>query len=40
MYSVKNIQIVYIRVSTDDQNTDLQRQALERAGCKQILEEK
>ncbi|MCM7551765.1 recombinase family protein, partial [Enterobacter hormaechei] len=25
--------IGYVRVSTNDQNTDLQRQALERAGC-------
>ncbi|MBL5964570.1 recombinase family protein [Lelliottia amnigena] len=32
--------IGYVRVSTNDQNTDLQRQALERAGCDQIFEEK
>jgi DNA invertase Pin-like site-specific DNA recombinase len=35
-----NMQIGYVRVSTNDQNTDLQRQALERAGCEQIFEEK
>lgn len=34
------MQIGYVRVSTNDQNTDLQRQALERAGCEQIFEEK
>lgn len=27
-------------MSTNDQNTDLQRQALERAGCEKIFEEK
>ncbi|PXY62485.1 hypothetical protein DMY04_21715, partial [Enterobacter hormaechei subsp. steigerwaltii] len=27
------MQIGYVRVSTNEQNTDLQRQALERAGC-------
>ncbi|MGM1298497.1 recombinase family protein [Enterobacter hormaechei] len=32
--------IGYVRVSTNDQNTDLQRQALERAGCEQVFEEK
>lgn len=37
---MKNMQIGYVRVSTNDQNTDLQRQALERAGCEQIFEEK
>ncbi len=34
------MQIGYVRVSTNDQNTDLQRQALERAGCEHIFEEK
>ncbi len=34
------MQIGYVRVSTNYQNTDLQRQALERAGCEQIYEEK
>ncbi|RTO44808.1 hypothetical protein EKN74_23630 [Enterobacter ludwigii] len=33
------MQIGYVRVSTNDQNTDLQRQALERAGCEQVFEE-
>lgn len=37
---MKNMQIGYVRVSTNDQNTDLQWQALERAGCEQIYEEK
>ena len=30
----------YARVSTDDQNLDLQRDALARAGCRQVYEEK
>lgn len=34
------MQIGYVRVSTNEQNTDLQREALERSGCEQILEEK
>ncbi len=34
------MQIGYVRVSTNDQNTDLQRQALERAGCEQVFEDK
>jgi len=34
------MQIGYVRVSTNDQNTSLQRDALERAGCDQIFEEK
>lgn len=34
------MQIGYIRVSTNEQNTDLQREALERAGCEQFFEEK
>ena len=32
--------IGYARVSTQDQNLDLQCQALEQAGCKKIYEDK
>lgn len=32
--------IGYIRVSTNDQNTDLQREALVRAECEQIFDDK
>ncbi|HAS0831194.1 TPA: recombinase family protein [Enterobacter cloacae subsp. cloacae] len=32
--------IGYVRVSTNDQNTALQRNALDCAGCEQIFEEK
>ena len=34
------MQIGYVRVSTNEQNTSLQRDALERAGCELIFEEK
>lgn len=34
------MRIGYIRVSTNDQNTALQRNALESAGCEQIFEDK
>ncbi|MEC1822222.1 recombinase family protein, partial [Escherichia coli] len=32
--------IGYVRVSTNDQNTELQRNALECAGCELIFEDK
>ena len=32
--------IGYARVSTDDQNLDLQKDALTRAGCEKILEDR
>src|SRR5579859_6085351 len=38
--SNKQTKIGYARVSTDDQNLDLQRDALTKAGCIQIYEEK
>ncbi|HEY3591678.1 MAG TPA: recombinase family protein [Buttiauxella sp.] len=34
------MQIGYVRVSTNDQNTALQREALERSGCELIFEDK
>jgi DNA invertase Pin-like site-specific DNA recombinase len=34
------VKIGYARVSTDDQNLDLQRDALKRAGCAEVYEEK
>ena len=33
------MQIGYARVSTDDQNLDLQRDALQQAGCERVLED-
>lgn len=38
--SIKQTKIGYARVSTDDQNLDLQRDALTKAGCVEIYEEK
>ena len=32
--------IGYARVSTDDQNFDLQRDALQRAGCEKVFEDR
>lgn len=34
------MKIGYARVSTDDQKTDLQRDALEKAGCKKVIVDK
>lgn len=34
------MKIVYARVSTKDQNLDLQIEALEKAGCEKIYQEK
>lgn len=39
-YGRKIMQIGYVRVSTNDQNTALQRNALECAGCELIFEDK
>ena len=36
---MKGAKIGYARVSTDDQNLDLQRDALAKSGCSQIYEE-
>ena len=38
--SIKQTKISYARVSTDDQNLDLRRDALTKAGCVEIYEEK
>jgi DNA invertase Pin-like site-specific DNA recombinase len=38
--SSKKGQIIHTRVSTKDQNLDMQLQALRRAGCRQIYQEK
>ena len=38
--TVNQKKIGYAQVSTDDQNLDLQRGALTRAGCTEIYEEK
>ena len=37
---IRDMLIGYARVSTDDQNLDLQRDALQRAGCTRVFEEK
>ncbi|EHE8377166.1 recombinase family protein, partial [Salmonella enterica] len=34
------MKIGYVRVSTNDQNTELQREALERLNCELIFEDK
>ena len=34
------MQVGYVRVSTNEQNTALQRDALERSGCELIFEDK
>lgn len=39
-HSDKGLKIGYARVSSDDQNLDLQRDALKAAGCQRIYEEK
>lgn len=36
----KNMKIGYARVSTDEQNLDLQRQALEATGCEKFYEDR